>query len=283
MNHYSKVICETPSERILWIDSLRGLAMMLVVLGHCLPWLTDLFVIVNPFKMPLFFAISGYLINEKQNIKELIIELLKRIVVPWIIMGSIITILYYSPTDRSILHEIYNVFINGKGVWWFLPCFLWGEILFFYIKKNIISECLMVLLSLLCFFVGYLLYQYEILNIMMINRALTSQLFFCFGYVFKVNESKLYGYTTFILLITSYIALVSINMMIYPDKYINMCICQYYDMPFNLLEITIGVFFLFVLFHRIRRRMILLQYIGRNTFVIYMLHSFFIFVITNRL
>ena len=48
-----------------WVDALRALAILLVVLGHQLKDMTEYFIFTSPIKMPLFFAISGYLFNTR--------------------------------------------------------------------------------------------------------------------------------------------------------------------------------------------------------------------------
>ena len=56
-------------ERIHWIDIAKGIAIMLVVIGH----VPDAFdapfyrVAIYTFHMPLFFFLSGYVFSEKEN------------------------------------------------------------------------------------------------------------------------------------------------------------------------------------------------------------------------
>lgn len=48
------------SNRIRWIDTARGIAILLVVLGHCIGNSTDpVNKVILSFHMPLFFFISG--------------------------------------------------------------------------------------------------------------------------------------------------------------------------------------------------------------------------------
>jgi fucose 4-O-acetylase-like acetyltransferase len=51
-------------KRLEWLDALRGLGMIFVIIGHMtVPEFVQKF--VYSFHMPLFFAISGYLYNNQ--------------------------------------------------------------------------------------------------------------------------------------------------------------------------------------------------------------------------
>jgi len=47
-----------------WLDFLRGFAMLLVIWGHIAKTERMFYVFTGPFKMPLFFAITGYVFND---------------------------------------------------------------------------------------------------------------------------------------------------------------------------------------------------------------------------
>ena len=59
-----------------WVDALRGLAILLVMYGHCVDNMVGYFVFTSPVKMPLFFAITGYVfkLNEGGGIYFPIIQ-----------------------------------------------------------------------------------------------------------------------------------------------------------------------------------------------------------------
>ena len=61
--------------RIKWIDSMRGIAMLFVVLGHCAGRLDDpVNRAILSFHMPLFFVISGLCIKETKVLNRLTIK-----------------------------------------------------------------------------------------------------------------------------------------------------------------------------------------------------------------
>lgn len=80
-------------ERKIWVDALRAVAILMVIYGHCLHGDESLFAFTNPVKMPLFFAISGYLFSIKgKSFISFSNSLFKRVVIPWLLFGSIILI-----------------------------------------------------------------------------------------------------------------------------------------------------------------------------------------------
>ena len=56
-----------PGKRKNWVDSLRALAMILVVVGHTSTAENTYFALTAAVKMPLFFAVSGYLLRENET------------------------------------------------------------------------------------------------------------------------------------------------------------------------------------------------------------------------
>ena len=112
--------------RKLWIDSLRGIALLLVIYGHCIPSWKDFFIITSPVKMPLFFAISGYLFNPRNgDVKKFFKNLFFKLFVPWIILGMI-----WPYTDP--FHRFISLLL---GYDWFMPTLILSEIIWFYIRK----------------------------------------------------------------------------------------------------------------------------------------------------
>ena len=73
--------------RISWIDFAKGVAIILVVLGHATePCILKKLIFV--FHMPFFFVMAGYLMNfEKwggeKNYKAFSMKLFKRLLVPY--------------------------------------------------------------------------------------------------------------------------------------------------------------------------------------------------------
>ena len=54
-------------QRISYIDSLKGLGIILIVVGHIIPYESMLHVWIYSFHVPIFFIISGMLFKMKQE------------------------------------------------------------------------------------------------------------------------------------------------------------------------------------------------------------------------
>ncbi len=78
-----------------WILIAKGIGILLVVIGHFNPsvtpqWYRSLIEVVYSFHMPLFFLLSGFLyVYAKQALGPLILNKLRRLVVPFISIGAI--------------------------------------------------------------------------------------------------------------------------------------------------------------------------------------------------
>lgn len=129
-------------KRECWIDALRGMAMLLVVLGHCERWfLYNAIYLVN---VPLFICISGYIYGIKlsdNNVKkENFLKILKNHVYPYVTFGILYEIIKYANslmevTQFGVLenHNLRSVFLNfiqfDAGTNWFLIPFAFSEAL----------------------------------------------------------------------------------------------------------------------------------------------------------
>ena len=123
VNELSNGLKNVPRKRLLHIDIARGIAIILVIIGHSI---TDNYNIVNrtilSFHMPLFFVISGLLYSAKPEISknEQIRKKAYSLLVPQITLGSIallydIAFAYYTGANLSSLNII-DCFTR----WWFL-------------------------------------------------------------------------------------------------------------------------------------------------------------------
>ena len=79
------------NNRIFWTDAARGIAILLVVLGHCIGNLTDpVNKVILSFHMPLFFFISGLCAKyENGRFTDYLKKKVKTLLIPQMTLGTI--------------------------------------------------------------------------------------------------------------------------------------------------------------------------------------------------
>ena len=297
-----------PTKRIEYIDALRGMTMILVVFSHV--ELTT-FEITTPtfinslfmsFRMPLFFFISGF-IGYKANIewnlhtwwtmskKKLLIQL-----IPTFVFGLIYAYAYH---DANFLTFVTH---NGKLGYWFTIALL--EIFLIVYTTNVFlynsnqrthRKRMLVALTLLSgglFLTKIVLKMHpslnEIGNVLSLHHSFNYFQYFAFGYICSMYRDvftrvldKKY---TMAIVITLFVGL------FYAKRfYISVHIGNSFDMwkiVETLIETLIGYFGLLVVYNtfktyegsfttntKVGRA---LQFIGKRTLDVYLLHYFLI-------
>ena len=137
-------------KRINYLDCVKGLGIMLVILAHIYAYDIEtkrsLIVIWSySFHMPLFFIVTGMLIRFKDytDIRKFIISRIKCIMIPYFIFGFFNTMInfYFSNFElESLFENLYDLFIL-KGVdMWFLQTLFIAEITFVVLKEKIKNQ-----------------------------------------------------------------------------------------------------------------------------------------------
>ena len=249
-----------------WIDTLRGIAIILVIMGHHIYGWGGFYLYTSPVKMPLFFAISGYLFKPRGgNQKEFYKNLFLKLVVPWLVLGLAP---YY-----NILHRFPDL-ISGK-IHWFMPCLIIGEIIWFYIHKLAKSPRQIVVLGLIACGVGFLMDYLRIFNYAKINTAFIVQFFFVMGYLIRRYEDKLaikwQIWTTIVLIV--HIVLSILCVKVYGWEPFSLNGNYFVNVPLCLAMIILGCTWMFTVFKQCRIAPRWLVYVGQNTLLIYLLHG----------
>lgn len=130
-------------KRMKYLDIAKGIGILLVVIGHCIPDASTpngvsiisykiLFDLIYSFHMPLFFFISGYMISREkmfsrgQTVSDVLRKRFYRLIVPYIVVG-----LCYAPFKMLLSqfankpYDINNLWmivigVNPDGELWFL-------------------------------------------------------------------------------------------------------------------------------------------------------------------
>lgn len=120
------------NKRIGYIDSLKGLAMLMVLMGHVLGFCTTGFdnaiirniVLIN---MPLFFFLNGLVIKSIKECSRYLITKSRQILLPFFAWGVVITLF----RDSSYLKFLESIYKFG---YWYLLVFFYYIIIYFIIE-----------------------------------------------------------------------------------------------------------------------------------------------------
>ena len=119
------------SNRIEWIDSAKGLGIILVVLGHTWDIPNWLYCGIYAFHMPLFFMLSGLTCKfEKQvSAKEYLLKLWKAYIIPYFLLAGI----------NLVLQSLWMLYL-GELTWQTVIKYL-GGILYCYANTTWMPNC----------------------------------------------------------------------------------------------------------------------------------------------
>jgi Fucose 4-O-acetylase and related acetyltransferases len=290
--------------RVEYMDILKGLAIILVVMGHCSGKGEN---IIYLFHMPLFFIISGYFYKEesinrpiqfiKKRLKSLYLPFIKYEFLFLILHNIFIKINFYNskaniPQQYYTIHDfivnsIRILFFDSTELllspFWFLTALFLTSILFFLISiviTKVISnnkrEPVRALLVIILFFVGNYLTKHSInINFSLngketFNVSLVALLMYYIGFLYKKYEKFIKmnivcaGITIIVLYISSKFSL-----------RIDMRVNMYPNLIMFVVNSVLGTYFMIYISKKISTlnyKLKLLKYIGLNTTAIMALH-----------
>lgn len=200
-------------KRLNFIDNARGLAILLVVFGHCIPGEGLVKVWIFSFHIPLFFIISGYLLGLKDenelDINELVQNRIKTLILPYFIFSICLAVFYLLldfiskglTIDKIQEYIIRIVTFQGMESLWFIPCLFLAELIFTYMLLNLKKSYIAVLIgiSLISAVLGSGISN-KIIRVLL--RSCVATLFILCGYLLNRYNFKIkYSWAVIILMI----------------------------------------------------------------------------------
>ena len=284
------------SQRIEWLDSLRGVAMFLVVLGHCNGIFPATDTIIYSFHMPLFFMISGALfrLGKYAGLRACAVDKAKKILVPYCFFFALNIPLYLllqvaagkaitaTPLDFLVGFVTGGEFgIISSTPLWFLPCFFFVSVLYWAIgelhERFGVSYwlCILVLILAATIFDGC-----DAVTILQIHTVPMAAAFFGIGQQFMINREKILaalGYKThwrryalaIVVLVAAGVTLALVN------GRISMLGSSYRIVGLTMvhaLSLSLAVTMIMIVVPKIWA----IDFIGKNTMLIFAIHLFFI-------
>lgn len=260
---------EMISKRINWIDVARGMAILLVVMGHCIGDLD------NPgnrfilsFHMPLFFFLSGLCAKvPTTKFFPYLKRKSKALLVPQLTLGFINCVFDFLLGERRI-----DIFLS-EFFYWFLLVLFYVVILFYFLcKLDFEKKMVRYIVILTDFILVVVLSLMKITTKIHIEIVPMALLFYLSGYFTKSINVNIYTNKKYILI--KYIWIFSIPIIV---------ICSYWNTPVTMYVNTYGNLLLFFITAVCGIVMIcnlakglqnnkFLSWIGKNSVIIYVLH-----------
>jgi acyltransferase len=278
--------------RLEWLDIAKGLGIIAVTMDHTVVFPSLISKYLSTFHMPLFFFLSGYLFSPTRtsSLTVLVAKKMKSLIVPYLFLsvGSYLWWLFeWKMGDHSeinVFKPIIGTFLairdtewtNHTGALWFLPCLFITELLFFCILRVSLNRKSLLLGGLVIVSLIGTIYHYYVNMPLLwnIDAALMVVIFYGLGFLFKeVNDfKKVISLKSLILLVP-----ISLTMGISNEEV-------------DLLHNTYGNYLMFyfaaisgllviVLISKEMKRNFVMQYLGRNSLVIFGVNPFILAVI----
>ena len=258
--------------RIECVDALRALAILLVIYGHSVQYFKEFFIFTSPIKIPLFFAITGYVFKTRGGDQIVFFNnLFKKIVIPYVFL-ALISIIFVSSLNgfNGLMNSLIGI-VSGDS-FWFMPCIIVAEVIHFYIHKFGRDIYGISFLCISSFILGTVFSNYTVFSFAMISNAFIVQLYLFLGYLYSFIENR-FDKKLFMISFLSlflYILFCFISLHIYPSKCLDVHLNYYYNLPFCILLILLGNFSLFGIFKIIGHFPRWILYIGQNTMILYL-------------
>ena len=272
------MVKESP-KRIEWIDTAKGLGLMLVFIGHLHPPYLSTW--IYTCHMPLFFFLSG-LVFSTHPFREFIKKRFLRLIIPYFCLGIVIYLFWagiYAFENRPARDywDMLSNFLEQRAFWtvWFLAALfvadviLWFEL--FLTKGNKYLAILPSCLIMICTFFYYRTVGSTL--VWCIDVGAVAQFFILLGYIFKshwerVSQLNLYYLIPllfFINIITGY-ACIKLS-----GSGLDMSVGLYGNEVLSIISAISGIFAIIFTCMQISNRF--LRYLGRNTMIFFAWHS----------
>ena len=290
--HHSTAVSSERKPRIAYIDALRGLTMLLVVYSHIqysgYHSISDFNLCFVKFRMPLFFFISGWVLYKESRRWDFVTS--KLFIIKKFKVQIISTLIFFSLFVYLFDKNLYDVIGSFKAGYWFTYT-LFFYFLFYvtsvyitHFKNNSLFEDIVVasvaLIVLACYFIAKKdpnTAHQSIYGIIGIPQW-KYYVFFCFGTFVKKYFNQFVSITNNAQVMA--VVIVSFFLLLFFEQFIINQIPVFYTISFFLYGF-LGITILYTAFRKnekwfatnqnISRWM---QYIGRHTLDIYLLHNY---------
>lgn len=199
-------------ERVEWIDIVKGIGIICIVIGHIFMPNTFIHKSMLLFNLPLFFFMSGFLYKKGQNSRSFITKKAKSLLIPYVaiflLLYPFVTVflfsadlsfdqfktdaLYYLMSGIELRNRMDHVFV----AMWFITCLFLVQVLYHFMHK-LLSEKQVHIVTLIMLIAGYYVstnYKYFFMY-WSAQNILAALPLYHIGYTIKQNMNVLNKYT----------------------------------------------------------------------------------------
>lgn len=185
------------------IDILRGIAILLVVLGHAVAkenivtadsrWCNEIYNFIYSFHMPLFFIISGFCFTRYSCYWKFLIRKCRYLLIPYfsfcfLTMAAQRLLPFFTLVENDFLQEIKQIFLYGGSIW-FVYALFEIMIIFPVIARIINGKMEKALLMLVVSMMIYVFWGKNI-SIFCIAQVTYYMPFFIIGHIFRIENER---------------------------------------------------------------------------------------------
>ena len=258
---------EKSKNRILWVDAARGIAMLLVILGHCIGSLNDPgYKFILSFHMPLFFFLSGYCSKKEEQFRPYLKKKARELLVPQLLFGVFecwIDMMSGRPEEIDILNDFLGWFLL---VLFYISIVFWLIQTFGYEKKRTIRFGVFII----NFILIIILERLQVSTLLHIEVVPMALLFFLLGYQCRRSdffESDIYQVISSVCILLIPVLAICSSCNAPVTMYTN----NYGNYPLFFIGALGGIFFICEIGKRIQDNQIII-WIGENTIYFFVLH-----------
>ena len=139
---------KTINNRYNFIDSSKGIGILLVILGHLISLNSNLELSIYSFHMPFFFIVSGMFANTDDiSFLDYLKKKTKQLMLPYLfiyMVGIVVTLIvpfFSNPSFKEIVYGfIFDPSSVHVGATWFLPCLYFVSLFYYPFYKIIVKN-----------------------------------------------------------------------------------------------------------------------------------------------
>ena len=267
-------------KRIDWIDMAKGYGIIFSIYAHLgYDLLTSW---IYSFHMPLFFFISGYLFNDDVDFITLLKKKIKSLLVPYVCLGlpmiCVYVIQYHVFSFEGVIDLLLQLIFQQRFLTlWYISVLFIIEFVFFFIRKLIKSEKLILFISLFVLLIGDIYLRTNGIPMLWnIDVCFMAFPFFSIGYICKKNKALDLLCSVKRKLLAAFFALLgSLILWFINMKNFGVCLDMYSNI-YGLLPITYACALLGILFVVAVAKMATympVKYIGENSILYFAWHQ----------